>query len=231
MFGLLGAPFAVNDSGRVAYVALQESGNKVLVTIDTPAQPVTVIDTNVGSIRDLSTVSMNSAGDIVFMGGTVLVSPNMGLYTGPNPSTDVVVDAFDSLPGYDSPVLFLDFDHPGINDAGQVVFKAHLQDGTEVIARADPETPATTTTTTLPASGACGDPASLIAGVPGVGALDAVITASDALFILHAGLGLATCELCVCDVNGSGSITASDALLALMAAIGQPVTLSSPSCG
>jgi hypothetical protein len=230
-FGFLGSQFAVNDSGRVAYIALQESGSQVLVTIEAPAQPVTVIDTNVGSIRALGAISMNSTGDIVFMGGTVLNSSNIGLYTGPNPATDVIVDGFDSLPGYDSPVLFLDFTHPGVNDAGQVVFKAQLQDGTELIARADPETIPTTTTTTIPTSGTCGDPASLTASVPGASALDAVITASDALFILQAGLGLQSCALCVCDVNGSGSITASDALLALMAAIGQSVVLSCPSCG
>lgn len=229
-FGFLGSQFAVDDSGRVAYIALQESGSQVLVTIDAPAQPVTVIDSNVGSIRALGALSMNSAGDIVFMGGTVVTSSNMGLYTGPNPSTDVIVDGFDSLPGYDSPVLFLDFTHPGINDAGQVVFKAQLQDGTEVIARADPDTISTTTTTTLPTNGTCGDPAGLSAGVLGASALDAQVTASDALFILRAGLGLETCALCVCDVNGSGSITASDALLALMAAIGQPVVLSCPDC-
>ena len=122
-FGFLGSQFAVNDSGRVAYIALQETGSQVLVTIDAPAQPVTVIDTNVGPIRALGAISMNSAGDIVFMGGTVLTSSNMGLYTGPNPATDVIVDGFDSLPGYDSPVFFLDFTHPGVNDAGQVDFQ------------------------------------------------------------------------------------------------------------
>jgi hypothetical protein len=32
----------------------------------------------------------------------------------------------------------------------------------------------------------------------------------------------------VCDVNGSGSLSASDALLVLRAAVGAPVTLACP---
>jgi hypothetical protein len=142
----------------------------------------------------------------------------------------VVVDAFDFFSGYDAPVTFVDFDHPGINDAGQVVFKAQLQDGTEIIGRAEPHAVATTTTTTLPPNGSCGDPANLSVGVLGGDALANEITASDALFILFASLELQTCELCICDINGSGSITATDALLALASAIGQSITFNCPAC-
>lgn len=56
------------------------------------------------------------------------------------------------------------------------------------------------------------------------------ITAADALFGLRAAVGLHLCEMCICDVNDSGTISASDALAILRVAVGQPVTLSCPAC-
>jgi hypothetical protein len=58
-----------------------------------------------------------------------------------------------------------------------------------------------------------------------------VITASDALVVLRAAVGAMGCELCVCDVDGSGRcITATDALARLRAAVGLDVVLSCPAC-
>jgi hypothetical protein len=57
-----------------------------------------------------------------------------------------------------------------------------------------------------------------------------VITASDALIVLSASVGIAECPLCVCDVNDSGGITATDALLLVRYAVGQPLTLECPPC-
>lgn len=57
-----------------------------------------------------------------------------------------------------------------------------------------------------------------------------VITASDALIVLSASVGIAECPLCVCDVNDSGGITATDALLVVRYAVGQPLTLECPPC-
>lgn len=74
---------------------------------------------------------------------------------------------------------------------------------------------------TKPQLGVCADPA------PVRGA----ITATDALATLQAAVGLATCELCICDVDGSGAVTATDALFTLTAAVGQPVSLDCPLCG
>jgi len=66
--------------------------------------------------------------------------------------------------------------------------------------------------------GRCGDP------VPPVGK----VSASDALLILRAAVGLVGCPFCICDVNRSQSILASDALADLRSAVGQPVPLD---CG
>jgi uncharacterized delta-60 repeat protein len=92
-------------------------------------------------------------------------------------------------------------------------------------------TTTTSTTTTLP-SFACGDPVnfSFHAREATGFALDADVTSSDALFILRTSVGSETCELCLCDVDDSGAIVASDALLTLKAAVGQQVTLACPAC-
>lgn len=52
--------------------------------------------------------------------------------------------------------------------------------------------------------------------------------ASDALFVLRAGVSAVSCALSICDANGNGSIAASDALAVLKVAVGQAVVLKCP---
>jgi len=54
-------------------------------------------------------------------------------------------------------------------------------------------------------------------------------TASDALTILKAAVSLVDCELTVCDVDSSGTITPTDALRVLNAAVGQDIVLDCPA--
>jgi hypothetical protein len=55
--------------------------------------------------------------------------------------------------------------------------------------------------------------------------------ASDALAALHASTGTpGACRLCLCDVDHSGAVTASDALTILTAAVGAPVELDCANC-
>ncbi|HYC53422.1 MAG TPA: CAP domain-containing protein [Candidatus Binatia bacterium] len=68
--------------------------------------------------------------------------------------------------------------------------------------------------------GDCGQPASSGDGP----------VASDALSTLRSAVGSGTCELCVCDVTGNGSIAASDALTILKAAVGQDTEMNCPPC-
>lgn len=84
------------------------------------------------------------------------------------------------------------------------------------------------TTTTVPAGGVCGDPVTppAMSSAPG----PASVNASDALFALQAAVGLRSCDLCVCDVNDSGGITATDALIILSAAVALPIPLTCPPC-
>lgn len=77
------------------------------------------------------------------------------------------------------------------------------------------------TSTTLPTgSGDC--------GVPSSEGPDP--KASDALFALQVAVGLRDCALCVCDVDNSGQVAASDALEILRAAVGSGEPLNCPDC-
>jgi len=87
-------------------------------------------------------------------------------------------------------------------------------------------TTTTQTTTTTLAPSVCGDPV----GDAGVSSGAALVTASDALFVLSAAVGTRSCLLCVCDVNSSGRVTATDALTLLRAAVGLSGTLICPPC-
>jgi predicted outer membrane repeat protein len=77
------------------------------------------------------------------------------------------------------------------------------------------------------ASGTCGDPVEIVASKD---ASANAVSASDALAVLNAAVGLSTCEFCICDIDDSGSISASDALATLLAAVGLPVELNCPAC-
>jgi hypothetical protein len=98
--------------------------------------------------------------------------------------------------------------------------------GSGIVARHFEVTNATTTTT-LPAEPLCGDPVS-DAGAGASAVAD--ITVADALFVLKAAVGGATCAACRCDVDGSGSVTASDAVQVLRRALGMRARLDCPLC-
>lgn len=65
----------------------------------------------------------------------------------------------------------------------------------------------------------CGIPTKLDGAVPKAG---------DALFVLKAAVQSSNCHVNVCDVNDSGTITATDALIILRRAVGQNVPLQCP---
>lgn len=59
---------------------------------------------------------------------------------------------------------------------------------------------------------------------------DGMISATDALVTLRAGIGVDMCLACRCDVDQSGTTSATDALAVLQASVGQPITLNCPAC-
>ena len=54
--------------------------------------------------------------------------------------------------------------------------------------------------------------------------------AADALYTLRTAVALETCSLCVCDVDGSLKVSASDALRLLNKAVGIDVELVCQAC-
>ena len=80
--------------------------------------------------------------------------------------------------------------------------------------------PTSATTTTLPQY-ACGQAAGVSKSGP---------DAADALFTLKAAVGLTSCSDCVCDVDGSGRITARDALRVLVWAVGNGDPATEAAC-
>lgn len=97
-------------------------------------------------------------------------------------------------------------------------------DNVELVSASPPASTTTTapssgSTTTLPTCrGSCGDAAA-----------DGIIFPSDALIILLAATRSWPCEPCVCDVNSSGTVNATDALFALAASVDASVQLVCPS--
>ncbi len=73
---------------------------------------------------------------------------------------------------------------------------------------------------TLGAQGDCGQPVS--AGT--------TPTATDALVVLRVAVHLSSCDLCVCDTDNSGAVTATDALAVLQRSVGAAVTLTCSGC-
>jgi CSLREA domain-containing protein len=77
---------------------------------------------------------------------------------------------------------------------------------------------------------ACGEASEVPGNLEAPAGIARVITASDALIALSASVGTADCPLCVCDVNDSGGTTATDALILVRYAVGQPLSLDCPPC-
>jgi hypothetical protein len=47
---------------------------------------------------------------------------------------------------------------------------------------------------------------------------------------LRTAVGLDTCDPCLCDTDGSGNVTATDALAILRLAVGQVIPVRCPAC-
>jgi len=78
-------------------------------------------------------------------------------------------------------------------------------------------------------------PGAAAAGTVATGCGDAdasggMVTATDALIVLRASIGLAQCEECVCDVDANLRVSATDALAILAAAVGTGGQLACGAC-
>lgn len=128
---------SLNSSGTVAFIAQQANGG-----------PLTIYTGNGGSLTNFVDTSgpynlfnsnfgpaINENGDIAFL-ATLDVGNVTGIFTGPDPFRDKVIQVGDPLLG--STVTGLEFNRFGLNDSGQLSFFATLANGEQVIARAEP---------------------------------------------------------------------------------------------
>ena len=148
-------PSIVGDD-RVA-VALTRSGNDEIVTTSALGGPVTTrvsaavsgfttlgrqnYPTNIAAIGipeqmggNVGAVALNTNGIVAFTAERPGINVR-GIYAGPNPVADRVIQTGDALFG--STVVDVAFGNDGLNNSMQVAFLAKLADGTTVVARAD----------------------------------------------------------------------------------------------
>jgi len=88
---------------------------------------------NSGPFAGLGRPLINNQGDVAFP--AILDSEIQGIYTGPDPLANVVID--NNEPLFGSQILTFAFTG-GLNDAGQIAFTAFMEGGRKVIVRADP---------------------------------------------------------------------------------------------
>ena len=136
---------ALNNSGTVAFQANQlgmagYDPDRVEGIFISNGGVITTIANNTGFFGDFDNVALNNSGTVVFeacLDGNLIC----GIFNGSNPVTDKVIDTSDLLFG--SMLNQLGFFRQGLNNSGQVAFRATFVDGTQGIFRADPvpETP------------------------------------------------------------------------------------------
>ncbi|MFN8494661.1 MAG: choice-of-anchor tandem repeat NxxGxxAF-containing protein [Caldilineaceae bacterium] len=122
----------INSRGTVAFAATRNTGDDGIFTAANGLF-ATIVD-NRGLFRGFDALSINTGGGVAFQ--ALLDAGSEGIFTGPDPVADKVMTIGDPLLG--STVTGLAFSREGLNDMGQLAFRAALADGRQVIVRADP---------------------------------------------------------------------------------------------
>ena len=125
---------AINDKGTVAFLGtLKAIGDGIFSS--SGGVITTLVDTS-GSFSNFSTPAINNQGLVAFKG--TLDTGVSGIFTGSDPVANKVIAIGDTLFG--SKITELSFSRKGLNNMGQITFRAIFEDGTVGIFRADPET-------------------------------------------------------------------------------------------
>ena len=131
--GFGGGKISINDDGTVAFGGDLSFANQA-IGFGNGGSPTILTDT-LGPFLNFDLFpSINSANTVMFE--AFLDAGGSGIFTGPDPVGDKVIQTGDPLLG--STVAIIDFISGGLNDNGQIAFSAQLADGTKVIVRADP---------------------------------------------------------------------------------------------
>jgi hypothetical protein len=128
-------PPSLSDEGVVAFHALLDGGAGEAILKGSGGPLTTVADTDGPfSSFGFNGPSVNSQGLVAFSAS--LDTGEQGLFIGPDPVRDRVIGTGDKFRG--GAVTSLTFCREGLNNGGQLVFSAQLDDGRSVILRATP---------------------------------------------------------------------------------------------
>ena len=115
--------FSMNDNDDLAFVTTNDSGGRSIYTLIN-GNLNEVVNTQTSSFSNLFNVSINNSGDILFDG---IVNNSRGIFSGANTTSDLVIGFGDALDG--STVSAVWFSRHGLNNNGDFVFEAQLNDG------------------------------------------------------------------------------------------------------
>jgi hypothetical protein len=122
---------SLNQQGAVVFSAQTTAGTGLFVN---DAGTVSVVADPAGPLSIVGFPIINDLYQVVFQARTSV--GNLGLYSGPNPLMDKVVQGGDPVDG--AILSGLDVGGTSLNNAGQIAFVATLSDGTRAVFRADP---------------------------------------------------------------------------------------------
>jgi hypothetical protein len=128
-------PPSINNSGTVAFTAIPNTGiGKAGIYTSNGTTISTYIDPSSPFSVAGGKQSLNDNGNIAFLAN--VGAPRYGIFIGPDPIADKVIERGDTLFG--STVIDVQLWNRGLNNNGQLAFYASLADGRQVIVRADP---------------------------------------------------------------------------------------------
>jgi hypothetical protein len=122
----------INSLGTVAFEAATNAGVRGIFT--TADGSFTAMVDSSGPFSSFGFLSISNLGAVAFQ--AVLDTGVEGIFTGPDSVNDKVIAIGDPLFG--SAVTGLSFFREGLNDMGQVAFRATLADGRQVVVQANP---------------------------------------------------------------------------------------------
>jgi hypothetical protein len=128
----------VLGQGTVAFSALLDTGVSGIFT--NSGGKITNLVDSTSPFAQFGDVAIDNKGNLVF--GASLDAGGIGIFNGPDPVVNKVIATGDMLFG--SKVKYFSwgvngFRREGFNDAGQIAFFATLEDGTQGIYRANPD--------------------------------------------------------------------------------------------
>jgi hypothetical protein len=127
-------PFALSGAGHVAFTGATDTEPSFAAVFVGSA---TLASRQGGQFLGFEDVAVNAAGRAAFLAYRMpAAGSGSGIFTGPDAVADKVIATGDPLFG--STVTGLAFDRDGLNDAGQIAFRAQLADGRHVVVRAEP---------------------------------------------------------------------------------------------